>query len=604
MRLGARYTMGAMFLRTHRRRKNGKDHRYFSIVESRRVAGGKVVQRRVLYLGEINDSQQAAWRKTLEVFDEARKENRQLSLFPDDRVVPRDAVDAVQVKLSEMGLRRPRAFGDCWLGCWLWRQVELDRFWDERLRNGRGDVPWATVLQLLVIHRLIDPGSEFRLHRQWFDRSAMDELLGVDFRAAAKDRLYRCLDRLLEHRRELFRHLRRRWQNLFSVEFDVLLYDLTSTYFEGLCQQNPKAKHGYSRDGRSDCRQVVIGLVVTPEGFPLAYEILPGNTADHTTLRGFLAKIESLYGKARRVWVMDRGIPTEQTLSDMRDEALQYLVGTPRAKLNTLEKQLLELQWRQVRQDVQVKLLAQDGEVYVLARSSDRRKKEKGMRRKKLRRLWDGLRQVQRNCRSRDRLLERLGALKHEAGRAAKLVEITVPRVGSKVTPETFRFRLKADELRRARRREGSYLLRTNLTAAEPETLWELYVQLTQIEAAFRCLKTDLQIRPIHHQLEHRVEAHILVAFLAYCLMVTLRSQLVVHAPGLTPKAVLENLAAIRMVDVFLPTTDGRCLVMPRYTQPEAEHQMILQRLDLSLPDQPPPRICGRQTDPVEPPAV
>lgn len=604
MRLGARYTMGAMFLRTHRRRKNGKDHRYFSIVESRRVAGGKVVQRRVLYLGEINDSQQAAWRKTLEVFDEARKENRQLSLFPDDRVVPRDAVDAVQVKLSEMGLRRPRAFGDCWLGCWLWRQVELDRFWDERLRNGRGDVPWATVLQLLVIHRLIDPGSEFRLHRQWFDRSAMDELLGVDFRAAAKDRLYRCLDRLLEHRRELFRHLRRRWQNLFSVEFDVLLYDLTSTYFEGLCQQNPKAKHGYSRDGRSDCRQVVIGLVVTPEGFPLAYEILPGNTADHTTLRGFLAKIESLYGKARRVWVMDRGIPTEQTLSDMRDEALQYLVGTPRAKLNTLEKQLLELQWRQVRQDVQVKLLAQDGEVYVLARSSDRRKKEKGMRRKKLRRLWDGLRQVQRNCRSRDRLLERLGALKHEAGRAAKLVEITVPRVGSKVSPETFRFRLKADELRRARRREGSYLLRTNLTAAEPETLWELYVQLTQIEAAFRCLKTDLQIRPIHHQLEHRVEAHILVAFLAYCLMVTLRSQLVVHAPGLTPKAVLENLAAIRMVDVFLPTTDGRCLVMPRYTQPEAEHQMILQRLDLSLPDQPPPRICGRQTDPVEPPAV
>lgn len=336
----------------------------------------------------------------------------------------------------------------------------------------------------------------------------------------------------------------------------------------------------------------------------MAYEILPGNTADHTTLRGFLAKIESLYGKARRVWVMDRGIPTEQTLSDMRDEALQYLVGTPRAKLNTLEKQLLELQWRQVRQDVQVKLLAQDGEVYVLARSSDRRKKEKGMRRKKLRRLWDGLRQVQRNCRSRDRLLERLGALKHEAGRAAKLVEITVPPVGSKVTPETFRFRLKADELRRARRREGSYLLRTNLTAAEPETLWELYVQLTQIEAAFRCLKTDLQIRPIHHQLEHRVEAHILVAFLAYCLMVTLRSQLVVHAPGLTPKAVLENLAAIRMVDVFLPTTDGRCLVMPRYTQPEAEHQMILQRLDLSLPDQPPPRICGRQTDPVEPPAV
>lgn len=595
-----------MFLRACRRFKNGKPHRYFSVVENRRVAGGKVVQRTVLYLGEINDSQQAAWRKTLEVFDEARRESRQLSLFPNDRLVPADALDAVQVCLAQMQLRRPRAFGDCWLGCWLWRHLHLDRFWQERWGAERGDVPWATVLQLLTVHRLIDPGSEFRLHRQWFDRSAMDELLGTDYRAAGKDRLYRCLDRVLDHKEDLFRHLRRRWQDLFGVEFDVLLYDLTSTYFEGLCQQNPKAKHGYSRDGRGDCRQVVIALVVTPEGFPLAYEILAGNTADKTTLRDFLAKIQATYGTARRVWVMDRGIPTEPVLAEMRADGVDYLVGTPRSQLSKLEADLLDRPWRQAREGVRVKLLPREGELYVLAHSHDRRKKERAMRRRKMRAFLDGLGRLRARCRSRDHLLERLGALKQQAGRAAKLVRITVPSEGQRVRPENFHFHLDRPAYRAAARRDGAYLLRTTMAGDDPRTLWERYIVLTEIEAAFKCLKSDLAVRPIYHQLEDRVDAHIFVAFLAYCLMTTLRHLLRPHAPGLTAPAVLQTLATIQMVDVWLPTTDGRWLVLPRHTQPEAEHKMLLHCLDLTLPPQPPPRITSDQipAPPEEKPAT
>ena len=358
-----------MFLRCHARKKNGKAHRYWSVVESRRLDGGGSAQRQVLYLGEINDSQQAGWRKTLEVFDEERGRLRELSLFPDDGPVPTDALNAVAVVLAEMRLRRPRSFGDCWLGCVLWKELELDRFWSERLCADRGGVPWEKVIQLLAINRLCAPGSEWALHRSGFLDSAMDELLGWDFAVAEKDRLYRCLDRVLPHKEELCQHLVQRWKTLFDASFDVLLYDLSSTYFEGSCQQIPKAKHGYSRDGRGDCRQVVIALVVSTDGFPLAYEVLAGNTLDHSTLAEFLKKIEALYGKARRVWVMDRGIPTKATLQRMRQEGIGYLVGTPRHLLGALAKDLLETSWQEVHEGMRVKLLEKEGELYVLAQS-------------------------------------------------------------------------------------------------------------------------------------------------------------------------------------------------------------------------------------------
>lgn len=582
-----------MFLCCHKRVKDGKEHRYFSVDESCRLQSGKIAKRRVLYLGEINDSQQAAWRKTLEVFDEQRQGYTTLSLFPEDRPTPADALDAVQVKLSEMQLRRARPYGNCWLGCELWRQLELDRFWERKLPRGREKVSWAQVLQLLVVNRLIEPGSEFHLHREWFDHSAMDVLLGTDFVVAEKDRLYRCLDRVLEHRQELFAHLQQRWKTLFDVCFDVLLYDLTSTYVEGEAELNPKAKRGYSRDGRPDCKQVVVALVITPEGFPLAYEVMDGNTSDKTTLRGFLEKIESLYGKARRVWLMDRGIPTEAILQEMRDPAREmfYLVGTPKARVTKYEKQWLELPWQKVRESVEVKLFSRDGELYVLAKSEGRQAKEIAIRRKKLTRLLRKLRAMRRSCPKRDQLLMRVGAAKTEAGRAFGFVKINLPPAGHEVTRQSFTFALDKARLKEAERRDGHYLLRTNLVAENPAVLWDRYMQLTHIEAAFKCLKSDLGIRPIYHQLEHRVDAHILVAFLAYCLTVTLKYRLAEYAPGLTPRAVLEKLGSLQMLDVVLPTTDGRCLVMPRHTEPEQDVALLLHHLKLSMPPQPPPRI-------------
>jgi transposase len=591
-----------MFLRSTNRWKDGKDHRYFSIVENRRLPGGKTVQRRVLYLGEINDQQQAAWRKTLDVFDETEQRYTTMSLFPDDRELPGDALDSVQVRLSGLELRRPRVFGSCWLACELWQQLALDEFWQQRLPEGREAVSWEKVLRLLVVNRLLAPGSEFQLHRQWYVGSAMDELLETSFAVADKDRLYRCLDRVLEHKQELFVFLKQKWADLFAADFEVLLYDLTSTYFEGEMEQNPKARRGYSRDGRPDCLQLVIALVVTPDGFPLAYEVMNGNTADSTTLRGFLAKIEATYGKARRVWVMDRGIPSEAVLEEMRAPGRQtfYLVGTPKGRISQHEEKWLDLPWHKVRDSVEVKLYEHEGEFYVLAKSSGRQAKEIAMRRKRLVRLLRKLRAMRRSLPQRDQLLLRIGAAKKEAGRAFGFVKIRLPQKDEPVTRATFTFQIDKAKLKAAEQRDGHYLLRSNLVSEDPAVLWTRYVQLTQIESVFRSLKSELGIRPIYHQLEHRADAHVLIAFLAYCLQVTLKNRLMIHAPGLTPAAVFEKLATIQMVEVWIPLLDGRWLVLPRHTQPEPDVQALLDQVRISLPSQPPPRIKSSQLDAVK----
>jgi transposase len=586
-----------MFLRSTNRKKDGKDHRYFSIVENRRLTGDRTVQRTVLYLGERNDRQQAAWRKTLEVFDEEQQRYTTMSLFPEDREIPADALDSVQVRLSGLELRRPRLFGNCWLGCELWHQLGLDEFWQQRLPEAREVVSWEKVLRLLVVNRLLEPGSEFHVHRQWFVDSAMDELLESDFAVAEKDRLYRCLDRALKHKQDLFVWLKQKWADLFQADFEVLLYDLTSTYFEGEMEQNPKAKRGYSRDKRPDCLQLVIALVVTPDGFPLAYEVMNGNTSDRATLRGFLKKIEDTYGKARRVWVMDRGIPSEAILQEMREPGRQtfYLVGTPKGRINQHAKKWLDLPWQKVRDSVEVKLYQHEGELYVLAKSEGRQAKEIAMRRKRLARLLRKLRVMRKSLPKRDQLLLRIGAAKKEAGRAFGFVKIQIPKVGQAVTRETFSFQVDKPKLKAAQQRDGHYLLRSNLTGEDPAVLWTRYVQLTQIESVFRSLKSELGIRPIYHQLEHRADAHVLIAFLAYCLQVTLKNRLMIHAPGLTPAAVLEKLATIQMVEVWIPMLDGRWLVLPRHTQPEKDVQVMLDHLHMTLPSQPPPRIKASQ---------
>jgi transposase len=589
-----------MFLRSTNRKKDGKDHRYFSVVENRRLPGGKTAQRTVLYLGEINDQQQAAWRKTLDVFDEAEQRYTTMSLFPDDREIPADALDSAQIKLSGLELRRPRAFGNCWLACELWLQLGLDMFWQEHLPKGREAVSWEKVLRLLVVNRLLDPGSEFRVHRQWYLDSAMDQLLETDFAVAEKDRLYRCLDRVLEHKQELFLWLKQKWADLFHADFEVLLYDLTSTYFEGEMEQNSKARRGYSRDGRPDCLQLVIALVITPDGFPLAYEVMNGNTSDRSTLRDFLKKVEDTYGKARRVWVMDRGIPSEAILKEMREPERQtfYLVGTPKGKINQHEKKWLDLPWHKVRDAVEVKLYRHESELYVLAKSSGRQAKEIAIRRKRLVRLLRKLRAMRKSLPKRDQLLLRIGAAKKEAGRAFGFVKIQIPQRDEPVTRQTFVFQVDKTKLKAAEQRDGHYLLRSNLTGEDPAVLWTRYVQLTQIESVFRSLKSELGVRPIYHQLEHRADAHVLVAFLAYCLQVTLKNRLMIHAPGLTPAAVFEKLATIQMVEVWIPLRDGRWLVMPRHTQPEKDIQALLDHVRITLPSQPPPRIKSSQLAP------
>jgi hypothetical protein len=582
-----------MFLRKTPRKKDGKTHDYWSVVENKRVAGGRVVQRHVLYLGEINSSQAAVWRKAIEVLDDDAGHPRTMALFPEDRctAVASDA-SIVRLRLSDMRLCRPRQWGACWLAGQLWQALQLDRFWADRLAPSRKGTRWDQVLQVLVSYRLIAPGSEWKLHRDWFGNSAMADLLGADFGLAESHKLYACHDLLLQHKDALFSHLMARWRDLFNADFDVLLYDLTSTYFEinaSDVAEGDKRRHGYSRDKRPDCPQVVIALVVTTDGLPLAYEVLPGNTADCTTLRMFLAKIEQQYGRARRVWVMDRGIPTEAVLAEMRgsDPPVQYLVGTPKGRLSRLEKKLLAKPWQEARAGVAVKLLAEDGELYVYAESVDRVSKERAMRKRQLKWLWKRLRELAAMEVPREEMLMKLGAARARAPTAWRLVDIEMDKESA-----MFIYALNRQKLRRIRRREGRYLLRTNLTENDPALLWQYYTQLVAVEQAFKNLKGDLAIRPIFHQEERRVEAHIFIAFLAYCLQITLQRRLHALAPGLTARSALEKFAAVQMIDVHLPTTDGRELLLTRYTQPEPELRLLIQQLKLQLPPQPPPRIA------------
>jgi transposase len=594
-----------MFLRSSTRRKNGKLHRYWSIVENKRVCGGRVVQRHVLYLGEINALQQESWERTIEVFEEGAPRPKTAALWREpaepEAIVAvdpqRGTMETVHIRVVAMELHRPRQWGACWLCCHLYETLQLDRFFAERLPASRKGTRWDLILQTLCCYRLISPGSEWRLHRQWFERSAMADLLGEDFSLAEIHKLYECHDRLLAQKAALFEHLQGRWKDLFNARFEVLLYDLTSTYFESDPPESEEDKRqfGYSRDKRPDCVQVVIALVVTPEGFPLAYEVMAGNTSDKTTLEEFLARIEKQYGQAQRTWIMDRGIPTEEVLAQMRASTppVHYLVGTPKGRLHKLEGQLAERPWQEVRQDIAVKLLPQpEGELYVLAQSRARIDKERAMRQRKLRLLLRRLAELRAMKKlRRDELLLKLGQAKAKAGRAYDLVELRLPAPRQEVNAESFGFKLNRDKLRVVRRREGRYLLRSNLSAEDPAKLWEFYIQLTQIEEAFKTIKGDLAIRPIYHQREDRIEAHIFIAFLAYCLQVTLSRRLRDLAPGLSARSVLEKFAALQMLDVHLPTTDGRTVILTRYTQPEDELRLLLERLKLELPTQPPPRI-------------
>ena len=591
-----------MYLKCHNRRKDGKLHRYWSIVESYRLANGVSAKRQVLYLGEINDTQKAGWCRIIEAFECGTETPQQIALFPSDRSAPAQLppeVCSLNIDLSRFELHRPRQWGACWLTLKLWDLLELNHFFTPLLPPSRKGTQWYKILQLLVCNRFIAPGSEWFVHRHWYRQTALSDLLGMEKEVVPKNALYHCHDQLLQHKEGLFTHLQQRWKNLFDADQQVLLYDLTSTYFESdpPFPEGDKRQFGYSRDKRSDCVQVVIGLVLTSDGYPLAYEVMAGNTQDKQSLRSFLDKIEGLYGKARRTWVMDRGIPTEELLEQMRnsDPPVHYLVGTPKGRLNKYEKRFLKEDWQQVRQGVEVKEIKESGELYVLARSAQRVNKERAMRRQRLKRLWKGLQQIKKiKQQTRDELLMRLGAAKKQAGRAWWLVEIQTPESKDPVDQKTFSFKLNTRKLRRTFRREGQYLLRAFVPDKVPAPqLWKQYMGLTEIEESFKTLKGDLSIRPIHHQLEKRIEAHIFISFLSYCLHVALRGKLRNLAGGLTPRAVLEKFATLQMLDVHFPIKDqeNRRLVMPRYTQPDKDLKLLLARMGMELPEQPPPRI-------------
>jgi transposase len=591
-----------MFLRAHGRQKDGKNHTYWlSLVETVRTPDGPR-QRTLCYLGELNDSAQVRWLKTIEVFNE-HGEAEQLKLFPSQVEPPADDPQVARVLLNKVRLERTRQFGSCWLGLELWKRLGLDRFLEEAVDEHEADVPWSRVAAVLAINRLCAPGSELAIEQRWYPSTALDDLLGIEEGKLNDTRLYRCLDRILPHKTKLEQHLKQRYGELFGAEFDVLLYDLTSSYVEGAAEKNPMMRRGYSRDHRPDCEQMVIALIVNREGFPFSYETFDGNRADVSTMETILRMVERKYGKARRIWVMDRGIVSEENLAAIRKRGGQYLVGTPRSQMKQFEAELLKDDWIQVRSEVEVKKVAipRGEETYILCRTSGRKEKEKAIRNRFSTRMEDALKRLAKTIevgrlKDRNKMERRLGRIQASHPQVNDLYEVTL-----RDTAEGVRLHWAIQEDRQVWRglREGAYMLRTNLQAGTAEELWSRYMQLTEAEASFRALKSDLSIRPLFHQLEPRVKAHVMVAFLGYALWVTLKHLLkrrpvpvpqpslsgVDNAQPFSAMKALALLSTLQSADVVLPTTDGREIRLRRITELTAEQKSLLQQLGLSLPE-------------------
>ena len=589
-----------MFLRPNHRIKDGKDHTYWSLVETVRTPDGPR-QKTLCYLGELNGSAQARWLKTIEVFNE-QGEAEQLKLFPSHIEPPANDPHVARVLLNKVRLERTRQFGACYLGLELWKRLELDRFFEEAVDKVPAAVPWSRIAALLTINRLCAPGSELAVEQRWYPSTALDDLLEIEEGKINDTRLYRCLDRILPHKTKLEGHLKDRYGSLFGAEFDVLLYDLTSTYVEGAAEDNPMMRRGYSRDHRPDCEQMVIALIVNSEGFPFSYETFDGNRADVSTVETILRMVERKYGKARRIWIFDRGIVSEENLAAIRRRGGQYLVGTPRRQMKRFEAELLKEDWTQVRPEVEVKKVAipEGEETYILCRTAGRREKEKAIRERFCSRMEEALKRLEKTIstgrlKDRNRMERRLGKIQAWNPSVNDLYEISL-----RETDEGLRlvWQMREDRRRWHESREGAYLLRSNLQADTPEELWSKYMQLTEAEASFRALKSELSIRPLFHQKERRVKAHVMVAFLGYALWVTLK-HLLQRRPGLmkspkagvgivqpfTPMQALAVLSKLHSGDIVLPTTDGREIRLRRVTEPTAEQKSLLDLLGISFPD-------------------
>ncbi len=590
-----------MFLRSHGRNKDGKDHTYWSLVETVRTPDGPR-QKTLCYLGELNSSAQTRWLRTVEVFNE-QGEAQQLKLFPSHVAPPPDDPQVARVLLNKVRLERTRQFGSCFLGLDLWKRLELDRFFQQTVDREAADVPWSRVTALLAINRLCAPGSELAIEQRWYPSTALDDLLEIEEGKINDTRLYRCLDRILPHKTRLERHLKERYGALFGAEFDVLLYDLTSTYVEGAAEKNPMVRRGYSRDHRPDCEQLVIALIVNNEGFPFSYETFDGNRSDVSTMETILRMVERKYGKARRIWVFDRGIVSEENLAAIRKRDGQYLTGTPRSQMKQFEADLLRQDWTQVRPEVEVKKVAipEGEETYILCRTSGRKEKEKAIRNRFSNSMETALKGLEKTIlagrlKDRNKMERRLGKIQARHPQVNDLYDLAL-----RDTAEGVRlfWQIKEDRKSWRESREGVYLLRTNLKAETAEELWSKYMQLTEAEASFRALKSELSIRPLFHQLEPRIKAHVMVAFLGYALWVTLKHVLkrrpavvpkpsasgVDNAQPMSPMRAIALLSTLQSADIVLPTTDGREIRLRRITEPTVEQKSLLHQLGLRLPE-------------------
>ena len=585
-----------MYLRRHRRDKNGAAYEYWTLVESVRTSSGPR-QRIVATLGKLpglDEEVRVGWEHMAEVLDGRL---HQLGLLSSDPEPPEWA----RVDVSRVRVERLRRFGDVYLGLALWRRLKLDEFFDEVMEEGREGVSWSTMACILALARFCAPSSELRIADFWYGKTALDELVGVPAGKVNDDRLYRALDALLPHKDRLFSHFQKTYGELFGTTFDLLLYDVTSTYFEGEAKGNPQAKRGYSRDGRPDCAQVCIGLVVTPEGLPLAYEVFDGNRADVTTVEEIVEVMRERYGQERRTWVMDRGMVSEENLEQLRECNARYLVGTPKSMLKAFEQRLLEQDWEHVEPGVEVKLCAApDGtdETFVLCRSPGRIEKEKAIRERQFARIEEALAKLKarieapaRALRDRGKAERRVGRLFQRYSRAARMFNVKIHETDD---PEHKTGRRLAIDIQynEAQRRwaelaDGCYLLRTNLNECDAATLWNTYIGLTQVEDSFRISKHDPGLRPIYHQKPERTQAHILVCFLALVMWRTLQHWMQTCALGTAPRKLLEEMAEIRSLDVVLPTGAGTEIRLRTVSRPEQHLAIVLQKLDLPLPNKP-----------------
>ena len=595
-----------MFLRRYTRTKQGKTHTYYALVESVRTAAGPR-QHIVAYLGELNHDQERRWQRTV-VFHNRQGEAQQLRLFPDDDPVPLpDDPDIVRVRLSSVGWTNARRFGDIWLARWLWHLVGLDTIVARHVPQGKHTIRPADIVAIEVINRLCAPCSEFALAEHWYAATALEDLLGVPASAVTKDRLYRTLDQLLQAQAAIEDDLKEQFGRLFQLDYDLLLYDLTSTYFEGLAEDNELAERGYSRDQRSDCKQVVLALVVTRDGFPLAHFTLSGNTQDLQTVEAIVGAVEQRFGRAQGVWVMDRGMISKDTLKFLNKPGRRYLLATRRGEVTRFQKYLRRGGWERLAEhpEVAVKPVRRGRVCYLLVRSKPRRKKERAIRRRQRRGLARALKKLHQvisagRLKNRDKILERVGRIKARFPKGTPFVSVTVSARGRPQLSWVWNI----DKFKAALATDGVYLLRSNQRGWSATEFWETYMQLTVIERAFRILKSHLLLRPIWHHYSGRTQAHVFICVLAYALWKTLdhlakraglqtqiqkpdprRPQASPKPRPMTPEVILRELGQIQIGDILLETTDGAQLALRRVARPNAEQARILAALKLELPE-------------------